>query len=129
MVNPCRSGVNLNANVFTISNFSSEYLTAEVWLNTSFDEKGAISNKVSSANTALRPIPENQVKIRYVQSTSELPQGGVNVYQRIVTPNTTLVSEEDGKFIEPPGGNYTIYIKSSSPQLVKVVVALGWWES
>ena len=39
LVNPCNSDVNLYANVFTISNFSDEYLTAEIWLNTNFPEK------------------------------------------------------------------------------------------
>ena len=34
LVNPCNSDVNLYANVFTISNFSDDYLTAEIWLNT-----------------------------------------------------------------------------------------------
>jgi pyruvate,orthophosphate dikinase len=37
--------------------------------------------------------------------------------------------EEDGKFIESPGGNYILVIKSSSSKLDKVIVALGWWEN
>ncbi len=128
LFNPCNSGVNLFANVLTISNFSDQYLTAEIWLNAKLPEKGSVSQKVSPSNTALVPLPKNKVDIRYVQSTTEMPQGGVNVFQRIVPPNSTLVSEEDGKFIEPPCGNYVIVIKSSSQQLSKVVVALGWWE-
>ena len=43
-------------------------------------------------------------------------------------PNTTLVGEEDGKFIESPGGNYVVVIKSSSAKPHKVIVAFGWWE-
>lgn len=57
-----------------------------------------------------------------------LPEKGVNVYQRIVPPHTTLVSEEDGKFIEPTGGNYVLVIKSTSSRPDKVVVAFGWSE-
>ena len=58
-----------------------------------------------------------------------VPKNGVNVYERIVPPMTTLVGEEDGKFIEPPGGNYVLVIKSSSSKLDKVIVAFGWWET
>jgi hypothetical protein len=129
LVNPRNSGVNLFANVLTISNFSNDYLTAEIWLNTKLSNKGKISNKISPSNTALMPPPKNKVDIRYVKSTSIVPEGGINVFERIVPPNTTLVSEEDGKFIEPPEGNYVVVIKSSSSNLNKVIVAFGWWEN
>ena len=128
LVNPCNSGVNLYTNVFTISNFSDEYLTAEIWLNTNHPEKWSVSHKISPTNTALNPLPKNKVNIRFVKSTPEIPKDGVNVYERITSPNATLVAEEDGKFIEPPGGNYVVVIKSSSSQLSKVIVAFGWWE-
>lgn len=128
LINPRKSGVNLHANVLTISNFSDVYLTAEIWLNTNPPEKGILAHKVSPSNTALMPLPKNKVNIRYVQSTTQVPQGGVNVFQRIVPPGGTLVSEEDGKFIESPGGNYIVFIKSSISQLSKIIVAFGWWE-
>ncbi|MCD2347991.1 DUF6143 family protein [Clostridium guangxiense] len=128
LVNPRDSNVNLYANVFTISNFSDEYLTAQVWLNITFPETSKISSKISSTNTALRPLPRNEVDIRYIESTTEVPKDGVNVYDRIVPPKTTLVSEEDGKFIEAPDGDYVIIIKSSSSNFNKVIVAFGFWE-
>lgn len=128
LVNPCNSEVILFTNVFTISNFSNEYLTAEIWLNTDFPKNSNVSNMISPTNTALRLIPKNKVDIKFLSSTSVSPKCGVNVYERIVPPNTTLVGEEDGKFIEAPGGNYTVVIKSSSSKLDKVIVAFGWWE-
>ena len=128
LVNPCNSHVNLYANVFTISNFSDDYLTAEIWLNATLPEEGNVSHKVSPTNTSLNPLPRNKVDIRFVESTTMVPNLGVNVYERIVPPNTTLVGEEDGKFIEAPGGNYILVIKSASPTLDKVIVAFGWWE-
>lgn len=128
LVNPRNSDVNLYVNVFTISNFSDDYLTAEIWLNTNIPERGGISHNISPTNTALKPLSKNKVDIRFIESTNIVPEKGVNVYQRIVPPNTTLVSEEDGKFIESPGGNYVIVIKSSSSKLDKVIVAFGWWE-
>jgi hypothetical protein len=39
-----------------------------------------------------------------------------------------LVAEEDGKFIESPGGSYVIIIKSSTSKLSDIIVAFGWWE-
>lgn len=128
LVNPSDSGVDLYANVFTVSNFSNEYLTAQIWLNTNFPEESKVSHKVSPTNTTLKPLPQNKVDIRFVESTTEVPKDGVNVYERIVPPHTTLVGEEDGKFIEPPEGNYTLVIKSSSSNVSKVIVAFGWWE-
>jgi hypothetical protein len=128
LVNPCNSDVNLYVNVFTISNFSDDYLTAEIWLNTNFPKKSSVSNKISPTNTTLKPLPKNKVDIRFLKSTTIVPESGVNVYERIVPPNTTLVGEEDGKFIESPGGNYVLVIKSSSSKLDKVIVAFGWWE-
>lgn len=129
LVNPINSDVDLFANVLTISNFSDEYLTAEIWLNTSLPRKSNISEKVSPANTALDPLPKNKVDIRYIKSTDMTPENGTNTFERIIPPNTTLVSEEDGKFIEPPGGSYVVVIKSASPKFSKVIVAFGWWEN
>jgi len=129
LVNPQNSNVNLFANVLTVSNFSDEYLTVQIWLDTSLPKKSIISDKVSPANTTLDPLPENEVDIRYIKSTTIIPEDGTNVFERIVPPNTTLVSEEDGKFIEPPGGSYVVVIKSASFEFSKVIVAFGWWEN
>jgi hypothetical protein len=129
LVNPYNSNVNLYANVFTISNFSNNNLTAEIWLNTNSPQKWCVSQQISPTNTALNPPPKNKIDIRFVKSTPELPRKGVNVYKRIVPPHTTLVGEEDGKFIEAPGGNYVLVIKSSVSELSDVIVAFGWWEN
>lgn len=130
LVNPSNSGVNLYTNVFTISNFSDDYLIAEIWLNTTLPESGKLSHKISPTNTSLKLLPQNKVNIRFVKSTNVFPRNGSNVYERIVPPNTTLVAEEDGKFIEPPNGNYIIVIHPSKnySQLSKVIAAFGWWE-
>lgn len=128
LINSRSSDVDLYVNVFTISNFSEHYLTAEIWLNTDLPQKGNVSHKISPTNTSLTPLPENKVDIRFIESTAKVPRNGVNVYQRIVPPNTTLVAEEDGKFIEAPGGNYVLVIKSESSKPDKIVVAFGWME-
>ncbi|MCR3760173.1 DUF6143 family protein [Clostridium felsineum] len=127
LINPYNSAVDLYAYVFTITNLSNDYLIAEVWLNTNLPEKGMLSHKVSPTNTSLKPLPRNKVDIRFTDFTTELPCNGINVYERIVPPKTTLVSEEDGKFIEGPDGNYVIVIKSLGDNS-KAIVAFGWSE-
>lgn len=128
LANPCDSHVDLYANVFTVSNFSDEYLTAEIWLNAEFPRKTHVSRKASPTNTSLSPLPENKVDIRFLKSTTLEPETGVNVYERIVPPHTTLVGEEDGKFIESQGGTYVVVVKSPGSEFSKVIVAFGWWE-
>lgn len=130
LVNPRNSGKDLFFNVLTISNFSSSIITAEFWVNTNPPGDPAISSSVSPSNTALVPQPRPEVLLEYVQSTEGIPSGGVNIYDRIVPPNTTLVSEEDGKIIIPSGGNALLFLKSSSSssQTINAIVAFGWWE-
>lgn len=127
LVNPNKSGVNLYANVFTITNFSNDYLTAEVWLNTNVPTESRISPYVSPTNTATKVPAKNHVNIQYAAVNQE-PTAGVNVYDRIVPPNSTLVSEEDGKFIESSGGNWVIIVRTPSTNIDKIIVAYGWWE-
>ncbi|MDD3224355.1 MAG: DUF6143 family protein [Clostridium sp.] len=128
LVNPRNSDVNLYANVFTVSNFSDDYLTAEIWLNTNVPEEASVSHNVSPTNTALKMLPENEVDIRFAELKTMIPKAGVNVYKRIVPPHTTLVGEEDGKFIEKPGGNYVVVVKAQCLKFDKIIVAFGWWE-
>lgn len=128
LVNPRKSNKDLFVNVLTVSNFSSSIITAEIWLNTNPPGNPAISSLVSPANTALSPKPSPEVLLQYVQSTSGIPSGGVNIYDRIVPPNTTIVSEEDGKLIIPSAGDFLLFLKSSSSEIINASIAYGWWE-
>ena len=127
--NPPDSHKNLFFNVFTISNFSSNTISAELWLNTVLSGDSASSSLISPANTAFTPKPDHKVQLLYVQSTGETPSGGVNIFDRIVSPYTTLASEEDGKIIIPPGGNVLLFLKSSCHETINAIVAYGWWET
>ena len=128
LINPKNSGKDLFVNVLTVSNFSSSIITAEIWLNTNPPGNPAISSLVSPTNTALCPQPKPKVLLEYVQSTNGSPTGGVNIYDRIIPPNTTLVSEEDGKLIIPQGGNFLLFLRASSSETINAIVAFGWWE-
>lgn len=127
LFNPCGSGKALHVNVMTINNFSDSELTAEIWLNPKLIKKGLISDHVSPSNTDLKPKPKSCIELRYMPSDEEEPNGGVNIFNRIVPAKGTLVSEEDGKFIIPECGNYTVFLKSSQAELSKAIVAFGWW--
>ena len=128
LVNPENSRRTLFFNVFTVSNFSSNIIVAELWLNTNPPGKPCVSSLISPTDTALCPQPEHRVLLQYVKSTGEEPHCGVNILDRIVPPNTTLVSEEDGKIIIPPGGNVLLFLKSSDVETTDAIVAFGWWE-
>ena len=127
--NPPNSYKNLFFNVFTISNFSSNVISAELWLNTNLAGDSAASSSISPANTAFTPKPDHKIQLLYVQSTGETPSGGVNIFDRIVPPYATLASEEDGKIIIPPGGNVLLFLKSSCHETINAIVAYGWWET
>lgn len=130
LVNPHGSNVNLFANVFTISNFSDKPFLAQLWYNASLPGPAYVSSKVSPTNTALFPPPVPKVQVQFSQNVSGTPVGGINVFDRIVPPGTTLVSEEDGKPIFPPGGNWAFFLSSLGPEEVSLsaIIAFGWWE-
>jgi hypothetical protein len=130
LINPIDSGVNLFANVYTITNFSDRPFLAQVWFNTNPPGTGTVSTKVSPANTALIPPPEPKVQIQFNENVSGVPVSGINVFDRIVPPGATLASEEDGKFIFPCGGNWVLFLTALGPVAASfsAIVAFGWWE-
>lgn len=130
LINPIGSCVNLFANVYTISNFSDKPFLAQMWFNTNPPGTGTVSTKISPANTALVPSPVPKVQVQFNQNISGVPVGGTNVIDRIVPPGATLVSEEDGKFIFPSGGNWVLFLTSPGSVAVSftAIVAFGWWE-
>ncbi|TGE31767.1 DUF6143 family protein [Desulfosporosinus sp. Sb-LF] len=130
LINPNGSGVNLFANVFTITNLSDKPFLVKIWFNTNLPGTGSVSSEVSPANTALIPPPVPKVQIQFNQNVNGIPVGGVNVFDRIVPSGATLVSEEDGKFIFPQGGNWSLFLTSPGPVAVSLsaIVAFGWYE-
>ncbi len=47
---------------------------------------------------------------------------------RLVGPKGTLVSEDDGKWIIPPGGNFIVFLESPGADIIKTLIAFGWWQ-
>lgn len=49
-------------------------------------------------------------------------------FRRIVPTQSTLVSDEDGKFIFPPGGSFVIFLIPPNNEIIQAEVAFGWFE-
>ena len=128
LINPEHSGVNLFNTVVTITNFSETSFLAQFWFNSTPPGTGTVSDQVSPSNTSLFPLPKPKVELQFVQSVSGTPTGGVNIYNRLVPPKATLVSEEDGKLIFSSQGTFVIYLVSPGPELIQARIAFGWME-
>lgn len=129
LCNPPCAATNLYVSQATISNFSDSPITAEIWFNVNPMEMSGCSSIISPSDTSICPPPKNMVKIRCGQFIYETPTGGLNVYDRIVPPNSTLSMEKDGKFVFPPGGNYLVFLTAPScHELFEARIAFGWWE-
>nr|WP_304219558.1 DUF6143 family protein [Fredinandcohnia onubensis] len=128
LVNPIKSDVNLFVNAFTITNHSNQPFEAEIWFNPIPSGKPRLSTNVTPANTALSPLPKPEVKIAYAEFVKGFPTIGVMAFRRIVPPQSTLASDEDGKFIFPPGGSFMIFLVSPNNEVIQAEVAFGWFE-
>lgn len=128
LFNPTHSQVNLFVNVITISNITSTDFLAQIWFNAKLPEAGTVSKLVTSANKALCPSPKPEVMLQFAQELHGTPSGGVNPFDRVIPSITTIVDEEDGKFILPPGGSFAIFLVGQGSAILQARIAFGWWE-
>lgn len=127
LYNPHCSQVNLFVNVITISNLSPTDFLAQIWFNAKLPGKGTVSKLVTPSNTAICHSPKPETILQFAEGFTGTPSGGVNPFDRVIPPLTTVVDEEDGKFIFPPGGSLAIFLVGGSTPL-QGRVAFGWWE-
>lgn len=129
ILNPPESGVNLYFDIFTITNFSNENFSGEIWLNAKPPSKATISSTVTPSNQSISPPPKPKVVMLYADYSTEPITNGTNIFGRIVTPNSTLVSDSHkGSIIIGPGGSFSILLKSQNPQIIMGTIVLTWWE-
>lgn len=129
IINPENSGINLYFDIFTITNFSNQSFTGEIWLNARPPEDSIISPTVTSANQTILPLPIPKAVMKYADHTTEPLTNGVNIFGRIVAPNSTLVSDSHkGSIIIGPGGTFSILLKSSGTKVIMGTIVLTWWE-
>lgn len=129
IINPYDSGVNLYFDIFTITNFSNENFVGEIWLNAKPPKKSIISSTVTSSNQTIVPLPRPKAVMVYADYINEPLTNGVNIFDRIVASNSTLVSDSHkGSIIIGPGGSFSILLKSRAQQSIMGTIVLTWWE-
>lgn len=130
LTNPPDSGRTLYVNVFTVTNYAAVPFTAEVILNGVVLGPVQTSTLVSTTNYRIQPRPTPRILLQYYGGTAEHPYSGVNVFDRLVPAGSTLVAEEDGKYIMPPGTTFLLYMTplAGSTGTIRAIAAFGWWE-
>jgi hypothetical protein len=129
IVNPADSGVNLYIDIFTITNFSTQNLISEIWLNADPPRKAAVSYNVTPTNQAISPSPLPKAVMKYAGYSAEPMTKGVNIFDRIVTQNSTLVSDShNGSIIIGPGGSFSILLRPPGYQYITGTIVMTWWE-
>jgi hypothetical protein len=129
IVNPVDSGVNLYIDIFTITNFSNQNFISEIWLNALPPKKAAVSFNVTPTNQALSPSPIPKAVMKYAGYSAEPMTKGVNIFDRIVAQNSTLVSDShNGSIIIGPGGSFSILLRPPGYQYITGTIVMTWWE-
>ncbi|WP_084235296.1 DUF6143 family protein [Papillibacter cinnamivorans] len=130
LVNPPHSGVNLHVYVWTVTNFGASPLIAEIWFNAGTPEGAAVSEYMSPANTALCPLPEPRVQILQANNIGGPPPGGDRISVTKVPSEVTIVGAENGAWIFPPGGSFSILLSNAEASTLSGIanLAFGWWE-
>lgn len=130
LYNPSNSGINLHVTVWTVTDISESPFRAQIWFNSEPPGIPQTSEFVTPSNTAICPLPRPRIKLQYATDVAGSPTGGIKAFVRRGQPETTLVDDEQGKFIFPPGGSFLIFL--SNPETPEVAisgrVAFGWWE-
>ncbi len=129
LINPGYSGVKLYFDIFTITNYGDCSFEAEIWLNTLPPVHALQSSTITPSNQSIIPPPRPKVKLWQAEWQNELLQNGVNIFGRIVTPNSTLVSDShQGSIIIGPGGTFSIVLRSKEREIITSTIVLTWWE-
>lgn len=130
LFNPYNSGILLFVNVFTVGNVTEIPFSFQVLLNAAVSGTARLTEMQSPSNTAVCPLPKPRVQFLYAENVDAEPAGGTIIFGRRCPGETTIVSEEDGKFICPPGGNFLINCLPPETSSEKILgrIAFGWWE-
>ncbi len=130
LYNPINSGVNLHVTVWTVTDISESPFRAQIWFNANPPGIPQESTLVTPANLALCPLPSPRVKLQYATNVEGDPTGGIKAFVRRGQPESTLVDDEEGKFIFPPGGSFLIFLSNPETPTSSASgrVAFGWWE-
>lgn len=129
LFNPDDSGGNLFVNVWTVTDLEEIPLRMQIWINSTMPGDYELSELITPANTAITPASQSIVQLRVASNVDDEPQHGYKAFVRRTQSGETIVSEEEGKFIIPPGGNFSIFLSNTEgpDKPARVRVAYGWW--
>lgn len=129
LYNPPNSGVKLYVNVWTVTSLYGVF-RAQIWFNAKMPGNPETSNLVTASNTSITPIPRPNIILLSASKVKGEPTGGVKAFVRRGEAESTVVAEEDGKFIFGPGGSFSVFLSNPEMPLEKAAgrVAFGWWE-
>lgn len=129
IINPKDSEVNLYIDIFTITNFSTESFVGEIWLNANIPKNTILSSTVTPSNQGISPPPKPKAVMKYADYFIDHMTRGVNIFGRIVAPDSTLVSDShNGSIIIGPGGSFSILLRPLASQYITGTIVLTWWE-
>lgn len=130
LYNPENSGVNLFVNVWTVTDLYEPPIRMQIWMNSKLPGDYTVSRLATPSNTAINPLPSPKVSILQASNVTGTPEGGIKAFVRRTLPGETIVSEEEGKFIIPQGGNFAIFLSNADGGKIpaSIRVAYGWWE-
>ncbi|MBP1754534.1 MAG: hypothetical protein H6Q59_932 [Firmicutes bacterium] len=129
IINPRYSGVNLYFDIFTITNFGDQNFDAEIWLNAIPPYHAMEGTRIVPSNQAITPPPRPKAAMWQAEYLNENLQNGTDIFGRIVTPNSTLVSDShQGSIIIGQGGTFSILLRSSGQKIITATIVLTWWE-
>lgn len=129
LCNPSSSGVNLHVNVWTVTSLYGIF-RAQIWFNAKLQGTPEKSQLVTTTNTAFIPVPKPKINLFFASNVEGEPCGGIKAFVRRGEAESTIVAEEDGKFIFPPGGSFTVFISNpeTPDETAAGRIAFGWWE-
>lgn len=129
LYNPPNSGVNLYVNVWTATSLYGVF-RVQIWFNALMPGNPKVSNLVTPSNTAVKPAPSPSILLLAAPSVIGEPVGGVKAFARRGEAQSTIAAEEDGKFIFPPGGSFSVFLSNPETEEEQASgrVAFGWWE-
>lgn len=129
LYNPPKSGVILHVNVWTATSLYGAF-RAQVWFNALMPGTPSVSDLVTASNYTLHPVPTPKVLLLRAQRVYGEPQGGVKAFVRRGEAESTIAAEEEGKFIFPPGGSFSVFLSNpeTPDERASGRVAFGWWE-
>ena len=127
LYNPPDSNVCLHVNVWTATSLYDVF-RVQIWFNATLPGSPSLSADVTTSNYCIEPIPQPKVRLLYASNVMGEPKSGVKAFVRRGDAQSTIVSEEDGKFIFPPGGSFTVFLSHPETPEAQAAgrVAFGW---